>query len=59
MRFVIQKRRRGDDPADLVSTYVLVVEMTQTEADAVTNNTERAARWRELQDAIEAWEASP
>jgi len=57
MRAVVQKRRRGDDPSSLTPTYVIELELTQAEFEAVTNNTERAAYWRQVQDAIAAFEA--
>ena len=58
MRAVVQKRRRGDDPSSLTPTYVIELELTQAESEAVTNNTERAAYWRQVQDAIAAFEAA-
>ena len=58
MRAVIQKRRRGEDPSSLTPTYVIEIEITQAESEDVTNNTERAAYWRQVQDAIAAFEAS-
>lgn len=54
----IAKQERGPSPSDLAPTYLIQVEIGQVEAESVTNNTERAAYWRQLQDAIAAWEAS-
>lgn len=54
----IAKQERGPSPSDLAPTYVIQLEISQEESESVTNNTERAAYWRQLQDAIAAWEAS-
>ena len=54
----IRKERRGPTMTDLSPTYLLTVEIRQTDSEAVTNNTKRAAKWRVLQDAITAFEAT-
>ena len=54
----IAKQERGPSPTDLAPTYVIQLEIPQAESEAVTNNTERANCWRQLQDAIAAWEAA-
>lgn len=54
----IAKQERGATPASLEPTYVVEIEISQAQSEGVTNNTERASCWRQLQDAIAAWEAS-
>lgn len=54
----VAKQSRGPTPANLEPTYVVQLEISQAQSEAVTNNTERAACWRLLQEAIAAWEAS-
>jgi len=53
----IRKEERGPTIGDLSPTYLLSIEIRVSESGAVTNNTERAAKWRAIQDAIAAWEA--
>ena len=54
----IRKEERGPTIGDLSPTYLLTVEISVSEAETITNNTERASRWRAIQEAIAAWEAS-
>ena len=54
----ISKQERGPSPSDLSPTYVIQLEIPQAEFESVTNNTERANCWRQIQDAIAAWEAA-
>lgn len=54
----IAKQERGLSPSGLTPTYVVELEISQEESESITNNTERAAYWRQLQDAIAAWEAA-
>ena len=53
----IRKEERGPTIGDLSPTYLLSIEIKVSESEAVTNNTERANKWRAIQDAIAAWEA--
>ena len=46
----ITKECRGPEPDQLVPTYVIELEISQEESEAVTNNTERASCWGQLQD---------
>jgi len=54
----VRKEQRGATMTDLAPTYLLTVEISQSAAEVITNNTERAAHWRAIQDAIAAYEAS-
>jgi hypothetical protein len=58
MNVRVTKSQRGPTRDNLSPTYVIQLEIPQAESEAVTNNTERATCWRQLQDAIAAWEAA-